>query len=120
MEVQDFNLDTDAVTNLFNHHRFTRVVAKDFYTVPEDPDILGEEAEGYKFSRHIELPKSLTKCVQDLETRGIKIRHKLKFNILLHNPDDHTSELRATLPVSIYISPSLAVQQRIFARALPR
>lgn len=85
------------------------MVAKDLYTVPEDPDILDEEAEGYKFSRHIELPKSLTKCVQDLETRGIKIRHKLKFNILLHNPDDHTSELRATLPVSLYISPSLAI-----------
>lgn len=49
--------------------------------------------------------------MQDAETRGIKIRHKLKFNVLLHNPDDHTSELRATLPVSLYISPSLAINE---------
>ncbi len=49
--------------------------------------------------------------MQDAETRGIKIRHKLKFNILLHNPDEHTSELRATLPVSLYISPSLAINE---------
>ena len=110
VETQEFNLHPEAVSALINHyHRIARVVANDEYTVPEDPEILDEEAEGYKFSRHLELPKSLTKCMQDAETRGIKIRHKLKFNVLLHNPDEHTSELRATLPVSLYISPSLAI-----------
>jgi arrestin-related trafficking adapter 4/5/7 len=109
VETQEFNLNPEAVATFLNHHKYTRVVADDEYTVPEDPEILDEEAEGYKFSRHLELPKSLTKCLQDAETRGIKIRHKLKFNVLLHNPDDHTSELRATLPVSLYISPSLAI-----------
>lgn len=111
IETQEFSLDPEAVSTLLNHHKFTRVVANDEYTVPEDPEVLDEEAEGYNFSRHIELPKSLTKCMQDAETRGIKIRHKLKFNILLHNPDDHTSELRATLPISLYISPSLAINE---------
>jgi arrestin-related trafficking adapter 4/5/7 len=111
VETQEFSLNPDAVSSYLNNHKSTRVVADDEYIVPEDPEILDEEAEGYKFSRHIELPKSLTKCMQDAETRGIKIRHKLKFNILLHNPDDHTSELRATLPVSLYISPSLAINE---------
>ncbi|ERF75512.1 hypothetical protein EPUS_08326 [Endocarpon pusillum Z07020] len=111
VETQEFNLNPEAVSTFLNHHRTSRVVADDEYTVPEDPEILDEEAEGYKFSRHLELPKSLTKCMQDAETRGIKIRHKLKFNVLLHNPDDHTSELRATLPVSLYISPSLALNE---------
>jgi len=111
IETQEFSLNPDAVSTFLNNHKFTRVVADDEYTVPEDPDILDEEAEGYKFSRHLELPKSLTKCMQDAETRGIKIRHKLKFNVLLHNPDDHTSELRATLPVLLYISPSLAINE---------
>lgn len=111
LEIQEFTLNPEAVCTLFNRQKFTRIVAEDEYTVPEDPDIVDEEVEGYKFSRHIELPKSLTKCMQDTETRGIKIRHKLKFNILLHNPDDHTSELRATLPVLLYISPSLAINE---------
>ncbi len=111
VETQEFNLNPSAASTIWNHHKTTRIVADDEYTVPEDPEILDEEAEGYRFSRHLELPKSLTKCMQDAETRGIKIRHKLKFNVLLHNPDDHTSELRATLPVSLYISPSLAINE---------
>jgi hypothetical protein len=53
------------------------------------------------------LPKRLSKCLQDVDVHGIKIRHKVKFNIALHNPDGHVSELRATLPVTIFISPNM-------------
>lgn len=111
VETQEFSINPEAVSSFLNNHRSTRVVAEDEYTVPEEPEILDEEVEGYKFSRHLDLPKSLTKCMQDVNTKGIKIRHKLKFNVLLHNPDEHTSELRATLPVSLYISPSLAINE---------
>lgn len=52
------------------------------------------------------LPKSLNECVQDCEVPGIKVRHKLKFIVQLHNPDGHISELRASLPVSLFISPN--------------
>ena len=76
-----------------------------------DPDILDEQAEGYQFSRYLELPKTLKSCVQDAEIHGIKIRHKLKFNVALHNPDGHISELRATLPISLFISPSIAINE---------
>ncbi|KAI5304664.1 hypothetical protein KEM56_006160 [Ascosphaera pollenicola] len=66
---------------------------------------------GYCFTRVLELPKTLSKCMQDTDTRGIKIKHKLKFRVQLHNPDGHTSELRATLPVSIFISPNLPIDE---------
>ena len=111
VETQEFSLNPDAISTYLNNYKSTRIVADDEYTIPGEPEILGEEAGGYTFSRQLELPKSLTKCMQDAETRGIKIRHKLKFHILLHNPDEHTSELRATLPVSLYISPSLAINE---------
>merc|ERR1712093_587968 len=61
-------------------------------------------------SQHMErmsLPKTLKMCLQDVDVHGIKIRHKVKFNIALHNPDGHVSELRATLPVTIFISPNM-------------
>ena len=54
----------------------------------------------------IKLPKSLSKCVQDCEVGPIKVRHKLRVSVQLHNPDGHTSELRASLPVQLFISPN--------------
>jgi arrestin-related trafficking adapter 4/5/7 len=112
LEIQEVCPNPESALWLMNTNKSTRVVAEDKHAVPETPEVLDEAVEGYQFTRHIELPKSLTKCMQDAETfSGIKIRHKLKFNVLLHNPDKHTSELRATLPVSLYISPSLPINE---------
>jgi len=93
--------------------RLDRIIAHDLYTIdPEnDEQILDEAAEGYEFSRYLELPKTLSKCVQDCNVKGIKVRHKVKFNVQLHNPDGHISELRANLPVTLYISPSLPINE---------
>lgn len=90
-----------------------RVIATDLYKVDTEHDeqIIDEVAEGYQFSRYLELPKSLNQCLQDCNIKGIKIRHKVKFNVQLHNPDGHISELRANLPVSFYISPSLPINE---------
>lgn len=90
-----------------------RVIAYDNYTLDTDKDlqIIDEAAEGFQFSRYLELPKSLTKCMQDCNVKGIKVRHKIKFNVQLHNPDGHISELRANLPVSLYISESLPLNE---------
>lgn len=107
--MQEFVRDPAGGSTCLNAHKVSRVVAKDEYWVPEEPDVLDEEVEGYSFSRHLELPKSLTKCVQDADVEGIKVRHRLRFKIQLRNPDDHMSELRATLPITLYISPSLAI-----------
>lgn len=90
-----------------------RVIATDSYTIDADKDeqIIDESAEGYQFTRFLELPKSLHQCLQDCNVKGIKVRHKVKFNVQLHNPDGHISELRANLPVAFYISPNLPINE---------
>ncbi|OIW25197.1 hypothetical protein CONLIGDRAFT_583411 [Coniochaeta ligniaria NRRL 30616] len=63
--------------------------------------------EGWVMSTTLDLPRKIGKCVQDVNVQGIKIRHKLKMVVALKNPDGHISELRATLPVTIFISPNM-------------
>lgn len=71
-----------------------RSVAKDEWVLPDDfvpEDIDGQE--GYRFTRSVQIPKSLKRCLQSVEEKGFKVRHKLKFVVQLHNPDGHTSEV---------------------------
>ncbi|KAK2627897.1 hypothetical protein QTJ16_002543 [Diplocarpon rosae] len=77
------------------------------YTEFLDPD--GQD--GWILREKMPLPKSLKSCVQDVDVHGIKIRHKVKFNVTLNNPDGHVSELRATLPVTIFISPNMPLNE---------
>ncbi|KAI0483508.1 arrestin [Xylaria cf. heliscus] len=71
-------------------------------------DIIEETGqEGWVVDHELPLPKKLNRCIQDCTVRGIKIRHKLKLTVALNNPDGHVSELRATLPVTIFISPNM-------------
>ena len=76
--------------------QITRLVVRDEHRLPSDvetEDIEGQE--GYVFSRSLRLPQSLKHCVQTVEALGIKIRHYLSFNIQMHNPDGHVSEVSA-------------------------
>lgn len=58
-------------------------------------DVINEEGQdGFVLKKLLPIPKSLRRCLQDCETHGIKIRHKVKFNIALINPDGHVSEVR--------------------------
>lgn len=58
----------------------------------------------------LQIPNSLSNCVQDCDVRSnIKVRHKLKFFIILINTDGHKSELRASLPIQLFISPFVAL-----------
>lgn len=68
--------------------------------------------EGWIVEKKLDLPKRLRQCVQDLNQHGIKVRHKLKLTVALKNPDGHISELRATLPVSIFISPNMPLDEQ--------
>ena len=72
----------------------SRTIAKDEYRLPENAeseDIEGQD--GYTFSRAIRIPQSLKKCLQTVDALGIKIRHNLTFNVQMHNPDGHVSEV---------------------------
>lgn len=114
-EEQEFVVDPEWGVTALNGGQMKddRVIAYDNYNLDPDKDmqILEEAAEGFQFSRYLELPKTLSKCMQDCNVKGIKIRHKIKFNVQLHNPDGHISELRANLPVSLYISESLPLNE---------
>lgn len=67
--------------------------------------------EGWVMNASLDLPKKLGGCLQDVNCNGIKIRHKLKLVLSLKNPDGHISELRATLPVTIFISPNMPLDE---------
>ncbi|PFH60597.1 hypothetical protein XA68_10698 [Ophiocordyceps unilateralis] len=68
--------------------------------------------EGWTLKKPLKLPKRLRQCIQDLNHHGIKVRHKIKLTVALKNPDGHISELRATLPVSIFISPNVPFDEQ--------
>lgn len=58
-------------------------------------DMLDESGQdGYCLNERMPLPKRLRQCMQDADVHGIKVRHKVKFNVALHNPDGHVSEVR--------------------------
>lgn len=59
----------------------------------------------------IQLPPTLELMTQDLDVLNVcKVRHKLKFSVGLINPDGHISELRATLPITLFISPFVPIK----------
>lgn len=71
------------------------------------------QLDKWEIDTFLRIPPSLSKCTQDCDIQThLKVRHKLKFNIGLCNPDGHTSELRASLPVQIFISPFVTVRAR--------
>lgn len=112
IESHDLTLNPDETDSARNTYKITRTILTDEHQVDENAvEIIDEAAEGYQFTRFLDMPLTLTRCLQDTDTKGIKVRHKLKFRIQLHNPDGHISELRATLPVAIFISPNIAIDE---------
>ncbi|ATZ56425.1 hypothetical protein BCIN_13g02620 [Botrytis cinerea B05.10] len=110
IEVQEFVLPGTSTTSDRYWKNSRDVDAWTFELNEEEhyQDMLDDSGQdGFKMTEYMPLPKRLSRCVQDVDVHGIKIRHKVKFNIALHNPDGHISELRATLPVTIFISPNM-------------
>ena len=62
----------------------------------EEGMAVGEDLGRWTMHDVVKLPKSLNSCVQDCEIPSIKIRHKLKFTVQLHNPDGHMSEVSSS------------------------
>lgn len=53
--------------------------------------------DGYIFKEIMPLPKTLSRCLQNMDVRGIKVTHKIHFHVALHNPDGHISEVRSSI-----------------------
>ncbi|KAL7665044.1 Arrestin C-terminal-like domain-containing protein [[Candida] zeylanoides] len=69
-----------------------------------DPSTL--PVDQWQFKSHFKLPPNLNKLTQtcDLKNGIIQVKHRLRISIQLLNREGHTSELRANLPVYLYIS----------------
>jgi hypothetical protein len=98
IESHDLTLNPEDPDSVRNTYKFTRTILTDEHDIDENAiEIIDEAAEGYQFTRYLDMPQTLTRCLQDTDTKGIKIRHKLKFRIQLHNPDGHISEVSESL-----------------------
>ena len=67
--------------------------------------------EMYKFKASLALPKSLNQCRQDVDSHQINITHRFKLMVNIHNPEGHISQLVCRLPVKLFISPNLPVDE---------
>lgn len=75
-----------------------------------DPEF---ETDRWEVDTSLKIPDTLAKCTQDCDIQlHLKVRHKLKFVIGLVNPDGHVSELRASLPIQLFISPFVSIRAR--------
>ncbi|KAI2359195.1 hypothetical protein LOY91_006852 [Ophidiomyces ophidiicola] len=113
VESYELSLPPDEVSQQRKVTRTSKMIFSHSFEIEEQRDFFvpNADAEGYRFSKTWSLPTTLRKCLQDTDTQGIKIKHKLKFRVQLHNSDGHTSELRASLPVHIFISPNLPIDE---------
>lgn len=94
IESHDLTLNPEDPDSTRNTYKHTRPIVTDEYEVDDDNiEVIDDAAEGYQFMRYLDIPQTLTRCLQDTDTKGIKIRHKMKFRIQLHNPDGHVSEV---------------------------
>ena len=75
---------------------------------PDDPMMADEM---YKFKATLPLPKSLNRCRQDVDSHQINVTHRFKLMVNIHNPEGHISQLVCRLPVKIFISPNLPVDE---------
>lgn len=92
IEVQDFTLEQISQVN--KHFKGRRLIKEDEWELPEDwpvADIDGQD--GSRFVRSLQIPMNLKECIQDVEVKGIMVKHKLKFCVKLINPDSHVSEV---------------------------
>ena len=86
-EGQDYTLSARS-------HKFGRQIYSTKFPIEDEVQTLDDEGhEGWLVKKSIPLPSTLSKCVQDVEAMGIRIRHKLRFVIQLTNPDGHLSEV---------------------------
>ncbi|GKT98106.1 arrestin protein [Fusarium langsethiae] len=115
MEVRECYVQGSSSGHGTREHRTEREVALWKFAASREEhwqDMIEDTGqEGWALTKKLNLPKRLRQCIQDLNHHGIKVRHKIKLTVALCNPDGHISELRATLPVSIFISPNMPLDE---------
>ncbi|ODV78111.1 uncharacterized protein CANTADRAFT_7568 [Suhomyces tanzawaensis NRRL Y-17324] len=93
-------------------HNGERVVCEKAIAEPDESDP-NFQMDKWEVDTFLRLPASLSKCTQDCDVaQHVKVRHKIKFTIGLVNPDGHVSELRASLPIQLFISPFVTISAK--------
>lgn len=93
-------------------HNGERLISENFISKPSQ-EAAEFQLDKWEVEAFIKVPASLSRCTQDCEIQNfMKVRHKLKFVIGLVNPDGHVSELRASLPVQLFILPFISVRAK--------
>lgn len=94
--------------SLFQHQE-ERVVMKQVF-FPPSKYTNDASMDQWEFSQGVDVPASLSRLTQDVIMEPhVRISHKLKMSLALINRDGHTSELRASLPIHVFISPRVPV-----------
>lgn len=89
-----------------------RIINEKFIKRPSEDDE-NFQLDRWEVDTFLTIPDSLSKVSQDCDVlEHLRVRHKLKFVIGLVNPDGHVSELRASLPIQLFISPFIAIRAR--------
>jgi hypothetical protein len=111
IEVQEFSVP-GLTAHSERQYKHTRDVDSWSFELNDEEhyhDILNDEGQdGYTLTERMPLPKNLSRCLQDVDVHGIKIRHKVKFNIALHNPDGHISEVSSVVTLRMTLLTSIA------------
>lgn len=82
---------------------YERVIGKQDLDAPNSDDLPYDK---WEFRTHYKVPEHLKKITQSCELRDnmIVVKHRLRVSIQLRNSGGHVSELRANLPIFVYIS----------------
>lgn len=82
---------------------FEEIYGKQEMSFP-DPELL--PLDQWSIKSHFKIPTSLRRVTQtcDLKNGLIQVKHRLRISIQLLNKEGHVSELRANLPICLYIS----------------
>ncbi|CCE79552.1 Piso0_001624 [Millerozyma farinosa CBS 7064] len=93
--------------------KYEEVVGKQKMTLP-DPKTFAPDR--WVVKSHYKVPDSLDQITQSCQLKNdiVEVKHRLRISIQLKNKDGHVSELRANLPVHVYISPKHAIKCRNF------
>jgi hypothetical protein len=105
LEFRDLSVDPNDGAST-HAARTETIVCRDRYTL--DEEYSSKALESYQFSRSLQLPQALGHCVQDTEDLGVKVSHKLKIHVRMHNPDGHESEVYTPHPQGCHLLTALA------------
>jgi hypothetical protein len=106
VEVQDFSLQSHSTVYERTYSHTRNIDSWEFQMSRDEhyTEMMESGQDGWELKEKLPLPKSLAKCMQNVEILGIKIRHKVKFNVSLLNPDGHTSEVSLCRSICLYFT----------------